>query len=424
MTKKIRIGIIGLGTVGEAVVHSLCRYGGLVTRRTSLKVEVAWLCDARKEKANIARKYGLPFTTLAQKVLDDPQVDIVVELIGGIEPAKTFILGALKNGKNVVTANKALLSQHGREIFSLARKKQLSLGFEASVCGAIPLIQSISQGLVACEVYELFGILNGTTNYILTQMEREKIDFHAALKEAQNKGLAEKNPVLDISGIDAQHKLCILSYLCFGVWPKLKDVYTEGISSISLQDILYAREMNYRIKLLAVANKNGHKLDLRVHPTLVSDDHPLSEVSHSYNAVVLDTHPAGELLFYGKGAGGAPTSSAVIADIVSIATEGKGVLPEAQKAQMQNIKNTRNRYYIRLMAKDRPGVLAQVSKILSSANISIASVSQKERKRGKIVPVVMITHEVKEENMRKARQRIDALPLIKSPVQVIRIEDL
>jgi len=421
MVKKI--GIIGLGNVGSATLKSLAQYSSLVNRRTSLKIEVKLACDLRKGKGKVAAKYGVAFTTDVSKVLNDPQIDTVVELIGGIEPAFTFIKEALSKGKNVVTANKALLAEHGGEIFALARKYGKNIGFEASVCGAIPLIKSISEGLVACEIKKIYGILNGTTNYILCKMAQEKIDFSSALRRAQKKGFAEKKPHFDISGIDTLNKLCILSYLCFGVWPSSKRLYAEGISKIDMLDIVYAEELNYRVKLLAIAKRQGKFLDLRIHPTLVPIGHPLSEVSSSYNAVYLDTQPAGDLLFYGRGAGGIATSSAVISDIVSMPLDSKVSERQKENIILKNIKSVRSRYYMRFMAHDEPGVLAKVSKILATHHISIASVTQKEKLRRKYVPVIMITHAAKESDMQKALLRIDKLSVIKSPSQIIRIED-
>lgn len=422
MIKKI--GIIGLGNVGQATVRSLKKYSALITHRTSLKIEIKGLCDVRKTKGKFAQANALSFTTDPYQLINDPQIDTIVELVGGIGPAKQFIIDALKNGKNVVTANKALLAQHGRELFALAEKKKKMIGFEASVCGAIPLIKSISEGLVSCEVTEICGILNGTTNYILYKMGKERVDFSCALREAQAKGFAEKNPSLDIEGIDTLNKLCILSYLCFGAWPDLSKVYTQGIKNISLQDVIYAEELNYRIKLLAIAKKKGKRLDVRVHPALVSMDHPISEVSFAYNAVSLDTQPAGKLLFSGLGAGGGPTSSSVISDIVNISLHTEGYVRKEQKVILSKPENIRTRYYMRFTAHDKPGVLAQVAKILASLNISIASVTQKERMKRKFVPIVMITHDVRERDMRRALAKIDALSSIKSPSQLIRIENL
>ena len=422
MVKKI--GIIGLGNVGEAVVASLKKFSSLIAQRTSLKIEIKGVCDIRHSKAKIASRFSLPFTTYADKLIEDPDIDIIIELMGGIEPARSFVIRALKKGKDVVTANKALLAEYGREILSLAKKNHRAVGFEASVCGAIPLIKSISEGLVGCEVKKIYGILNGTTNYILYNMEKEKIDFSRALKDIQDKGLAEKNPILDIEGIDTLHKLCILSYLCFGIWPPLNKVYCEGISKVSLLDIIYSKELNYRIKLLAVAKKDKDSVEVRIHPALIPVGHPLSETAFTYNAAYLHTQPAGELFFHGQGAGGVPTSSSVISDIVSIALHQKRILRWEQKLALKNMKDIKTRYYIRFMTQDLPGVLAKIAKILASLKISIASVTQKERKKGKIVPIVMLTHEAKEENIKKALHKIDTLSIVKRPSQIIRIEDL
>ncbi|MCM8756682.1 MAG: homoserine dehydrogenase [Candidatus Omnitrophica bacterium] len=418
------IGIIGLGTVGESTVRSLCKYSKLIEKRTSLNVVIRKVCDSDNSKRRVATKFSLPFTSNPYDIINDPTIDTVVELIGGVSPAKEYIIESLKKGKNVVTANKALLAQEGKELFNLSYKVGRNIGFEASVCAAIPLIRSISEGLVGCEVKKLYGILNGTTNYILSRMHKEGISFYTALKEAQNKGIAERIPNLDIDGIDTLHKLAILTYLCFDLWPSLKDISVEGISRISNLDILYAQELSYVIKLLAIAKREKNKLDLRVHPTLIPKEHPLSQVSSTFNGVWVEAEPAGELLFYGQGAGGMPTSSAVISDIVNTSFLHTQTLKETDKFNLENIKNLRMRYYIRFMAVDKPGVLAKISKILASLNISIASVTQKERKKGKFVPIVMITHEAKELDVRIALSKIDRLDVIQAPSQLIRIDEL
>ena len=421
---KKRIGIIGLGVVGEATLKTLIKYKNLIKKRTSVEIEIAKVCDKDKRKKEIADKFGLFFSSNPFSIIEDPQIDTVVELIGGVTPAYEYITAAIKRRKNVVTANKALLAQYGEKIFSLAERMRVNIGFEASVCGAIPLIRSIRQGLVGCEVKKFYGILNGTTNYILHRMSTENLEFNQALKEAQEKGFAERNPSLDIEGIDTLHKLCILSYLCFGIWPKQENIYTQGIEKISYLDILYAEELSYRIKLLAIAKKNQRKLSLRVAPTLIRKEHPLSQVSSNFNAVWLDTYPAGELLFYGKGAGGFPTSSAIISDLVGVEQEKGFFLQKKEKIEIEKISNLKSRYYIRFMAQDLPGVLAKISKILASFKISIASVTQKERRKGKIVPIVMLTHEAEEKDLREAIARIDKLDVIKPPTQVIHIEDV
>jgi len=422
--KTVKIGIIGLGTVGEATLKMLVRYRNLIRRRSSLKIEIAKVCDKDKNKKGIAEKLGVSFCLDPFSIIEDPSINVVVELIGGINPAYEYIISALKNKKHIVTANKALLAQYGSKIFSLAEKNKVNIGFEASVCGAIPLIRSIKEGLVGCEIKKIYGILNGTTNYILYKMSGENLEFRKALKDAQKKGFAEKDPSLDIKGVDTLHKLCILSYLCFCIWPEQNKIYTQGIQDISSLDILYADELSYSIKLLAVAKREKERLFLRVSPALIRKTHPLSQVESSFNAVWLDTYPAGELLFYGRGAGGASTSSAIISDLISVA-EAPSFFPQEQKnIKIAKIDNLKSRYYIRFIAQDKPGVLAKISKILASFRISIASVTQKERRKGKFVPIVMLTHEAEEKDLRKAVAEIDKLDVIRPPTQLIPIEDI
>ncbi|MBN2483352.1 MAG: homoserine dehydrogenase [Candidatus Omnitrophica bacterium] len=422
MVKKV--GIIGLGIVGEATLNSLLHYQSLIKKRTSLTVCVSKVCDINPRKKKLIRDRKVKFTSNPHEVLNDPEIDVVVELIGGIHPAKGFILEALKNKKHVVTANKALLATSGKEIFQYAHRAGRNIGFEASVCGAIPLIKSISEGLIGCDVRSLYGILNGTTNYILYKMSQEQMSFKDALKDAQAAGFAEKHPHLDIEGKDTVYKLCILSYLSFGVWPNVHEIFVEGISKINPLDILYAHDLAYRIKLLAIARKEKKTLSLRVHPTLIREDHPLSEVDCAVNGVWLDTHPAGELLFYGEGAGGVPTSSAIIADIVSVCVNRGVFAREEWNCTMKSIDELRTRYYLRCMVLDMPGVLAKITRILALHKISIASVHQKERAQGEFVPIVLITHDVQESNVKNALQEIDKLKEVKKTSQCIRIEDI
>ncbi len=417
-----KIGIIGLGVVGASTLRSLMKYRSLIRKRSGLGLSVKAVCDIKHNKKKIVPS-SIRFTTNPAEIVNDPDIDIVVELMGGIHPAKEIIVSALRNGKDVVTANKALLARAGKELFALARAAGKNIGFEASVCGAIPLIKSISEGLVGCEVKRFYGILNGTTNYILCKMDRERLTFSQALQEAQKKGYAEKHPSLDIKGLDTLHKLCVLSYLAFGFWPDPASIYSEGISGITPLDMAYTEEFSYKIKLLAIARREGKKIGLKVHPTLIRSDHPLAEVGSAFNAVWLDTYPAGELLFYGKGAGGVPTSASIVADVVNVSS--RSPVASAQKPLLlENIKNIKTRAYIRFMAVDKPGVLAKISKILSSHSVSIASVAQKERNKGRLVPIVMITHEVREGDLKKALARIDRLEVIKGPSQLIRIEDI
>src|SRR5262245_19479845 len=373
----------------------------------------------------------LPLTTDAARVLDDPGVQVVIELVGGLEPARSFILRALAAGKHVVTANKALLAHHGAELYAEARRRGVTLAFEAAVAGGIPLIRSIKEGLVANRVLSVFGIVNGTSNYILSKMTDEGLDFSLVLKEAQAQGYAEADPTLDIEGLDSAHKLQILVTLAFRTFVELKDIHTEGITRVTPQDIAYARELGYRVKLLAIAKANAGGVEVRVHPTMIPAAAPLAAVSGVFNAVFLTGHAVGDLMFYGRGAGQLPTASAVWSDIVEIARRiahgipslplelpsvGPGALP------LRPMDAIRSCYYLRVMAQDRPGVLSRVAGILGENDISITSVIQKGRATKEAVPVVMMTHEAQERDMRTALAAIDRLRVVSSPTTMIRVE--
>jgi homoserine dehydrogenase len=374
----------------------------------------------------------LPLTKDPGKVLDDPKIDIVVELIGGLEPARGFILRALANGKHVVTANKALLATHGEELYSEARQRGRMLAFEAAVAGGIPLIRSVKEGLVANKILSLRGIVNGTANYILSKMTDEGQEFGRVLAEAQAQGYAEADPTYDVEGIDSAHKLQILATLAFRTPVKLKDIYVEGISKIAPQDIALAREMSFRIKLLAIAKASNGSLELRVHPTMIPEDSPMAAVSGVFNAIFLSGDVVNDLMFYGRGAGQMPTASSVWADIVEIARRlaaGQAAVPQDLPVLGRNpltlkpMEEVRSAYYLHISALDQPSVLAQVTGILGKHEISIASVIQKVRHQAKAVPVVMMTHEAQEGSMQKALQEIDGLRVIVAPTRMIRVEE-
>ncbi|MDD5422093.1 MAG: homoserine dehydrogenase, partial [Candidatus Omnitrophica bacterium] len=364
------------------------------------------------------------------KVLYDPKIDIIVELIGGIRPAKDVVLEALRQGKHVVTANKALLSDSGYEIFNLSNALGLCVGFEASVGGGIPIIRAMKEGFVANRFEVIYGIINGTSNFILSKMAQDGLDFKEALEMAQKLGYAEADPYLDISGGDSSHKLSVLALLGFGASVKAGGIYTEGITNIEAGDITYAKELGYVIKLLAIAKRYGDSLELRVHPTLIPESHMLSNVNGVYNAIFVKGDLAGENLFYGKGAGAEPTSSAVVSDIIAIS---KHIAKDGAKVDCcvgfkKDVKSIRamddikTRYYIRFSAIDKPGVLARISGILAKYKISIASVSQKQKKSSKVVPIVMMTHEALECDMVKAIKEIDHLSAMKKKSVLIRVE--
>ncbi|OGX39817.1 MAG: homoserine dehydrogenase [Omnitrophica WOR_2 bacterium RIFCSPLOWO2_01_FULL_41_12] len=430
--KKINVGLIGFGHVGLGVVKILRDKKTFLAQKLGLEINIKKICDkdiVSKRNINVDRNL---LTREAKEIINDPQVDIVVELIGGIHPAKEFIIEALKKGKSVVTANKALLAQEGKELFALAADRQKSIYYEASVGAGIPIIKSLREGLVANKFNGIFGIVNGTSNFILSKMSDENLAFNAALKEAKIKGFAEKDPTLDIEGIDSAHKLILLTYLCFGRLVNVGDIFVEGISRISLSDINYAKEMGWQIKLLAIAKKDADELEVRVHPTLIPKSHLLSSVSGIFNAIYVSSDLAGQLLFYGPGAGQMSAASAVVADLVDLVQDIKAglfrptlntVLDKSIK-KLRKIDDIESRYYIRFMAKDQPGVLAKISGILGKFGISIASVNQKERHKAKEVPVVMILHEAKEKNLRSAIEMIDRLNIIKEKSVAIRMEEV
>jgi homoserine dehydrogenase len=365
--------------------------------------------------------------------LEDPKIHIVVELIGGLDAAREFSMKALDNRKHLVTANKALLALHGQEIYQAAAENRVDLGFEASVCGGIPIIRALREGLVANRIQLMLGIINGTANYILTQMSEEGQDFSSALAEAQKKGYAEADPTLDVEGLDAAHKLQILSSIAYGGYIDFDRIHVEGIRSISPLDIKYASEFGYKVKLLAIAKESEGGREVRVHPTLIPVNYILASVGGVFNAVYIKGDAAGPILLYGQGAGQMPTASAVVSDIVEIAQDILSQRPSRssslpmRKAEevgiaVLDISETQSRYYLRVSALDKPGVLSKVSGILGTHHISISSVIQKERREESSVPVVMMTHEAREGNMRQALQEIDQLDVVTAATICIRVE--
>lgn len=428
--KKINVGIIGFGTVGCGVVKALKSKRSFLRDKSGVDIRIARICDKdlrTKRPVKVARSL---LTKSIAKVLYDPDIDIIVELVGGIRPAKDIVMEALRQGKHVVTANKALLSDSGEEIFRLASDLCLCLGFEASVGGGIPIIRALSQGFVANRIDRIYGIINGTSNFILSKMAEEGVSFAEALAIAQEKGYAERDPQLDISGMDSSHKLSILSALGFGIFIKPKCIFTEGIGDIEASDIQYAKELGYEIKLLAIAKRDADRLELRVHPTLIPRSHLLANVGGVYNAIFVKGDLSGENLFYGKGAGADPTASAVVSDIIAIAREQADgaqvsgcVMFKKDVAGIEKIEDIMTRYYIRFSAIDKPGVLTKISGILAKNNISIASVTQKARKMEKVVPIVMMTHDAREADMARALKAIDALSMIKKKSIRLRIEE-
>ena len=428
--KKVNIGLIGFGTIGTGVIKSLANKASFIKTKRGISADIVRIVDKDLKRRRTIKVSKKKLSRDVDKVLDDPGIDIVVELIGGIHPAKEFVIRALKNGKHVVTANKALLADSGKEIFKIARENGATVRFEGSVGGGIPVIKVLSEDFLANKIEAVYGIINGTSNYILTKMEDNGMSFNNALREAQRLGIAERNPTLDINGMDSAYKLAILSLLGFGRYIDVNEIFVEGIDNIELCDIQYAKELGYSIKLLAIAKKDGEKLDVRVHPTLLSSRHLLAGVRGAQNAIYIKGDLIGESLLYGEGAGEKATSSAVISDIMDIAesvANGKKLeMPtmdfDSGIKGIKEIGKVRSRYYIRFMAADKPGVLAAISGVLARFKISIASVTQKERHKERAVPIVMMTHEAVESGLRKALNIINRLDSICGKPVAIRME--
>jgi homoserine dehydrogenase len=473
--------LIGFGTVGSGVAKILTNNAATIRRRLGVPLELRKVADL-----NITADRGVPLprnllTTDTREIFDDPQIDIVIELIGGYDPAKRFLLEAMAKGKHVVTANKALLAVHGEELYQAASRAGVDIGFEASVCGGVPILRALTEGLAANRLLSLYGIVNGTSNYILTRMTEAGQPFDAVLAEAQKAGYAEADPTFDVAGIDAAHKLSILVNLAFGCPVNFKEVYVEGITGITPMDIQYATEFGYTIKLLAIAKlhertaeeESEHpatpsralgpeaagassrtgggrvktaaseptlrgarapgELEARVHPTMIANDSPLARVGGVYNAIQVTGDVVGDIMLYGQGAGSMPTASAVVSDVIAIARNilkgASGRVPptgfqadQRRPLPIRAIENITGLYYLRFMVLDRPGVLSQLSGVLGTHDISISSVLQRGRKDGQTVPVVMTTHMAVERNIRASLREIDALPAVSSPTTVIRIE--
>ena len=432
MKQKINVGIIGLGTVGTGAFRILRENAELIRHRVGVPVEVSKIAvrDAGRD-----RGFAIPagmLTTNPSQVIEDPNIDIVIELIGGYEPAREFILSAISRGKHVVTANKALLAVHGSEIYEAARRAGVTIGYEASVGGGIPVIKALKEALAANRILSIYGIINGTSNYILTKMTEEERSFPDVLAEAQRAGYAEADPTFDVGGIDTAHKLAILVNLAFGAHVDLKDIYTEGITSISPLDIDFGKVLGYKLKLLAIAKMHeGGQAEARVHPTMVPDDYPIAKVGGVYNAIQIVGNACDDIMLYGRGAGSMPTGSAVVADVMDIARQiliepsrklpaGDGMAQAAVKVQpMQSIVSL---YYFRFMALDQPGVLAQISGILGRHRISIAQMIQRGRKQGGSVPLVIMTHKALERDIQTALVEIKSLACITEDPILIRVE--
>lgn len=429
---SVKVGIAGLGTVGSGTVNVLKRNARDIARRVGRPIEITHIGARRDNPA--CDTQGIRLSRDIFAVATDPDIDILVELIGGIDTARELVLTAIKNGKHIVTANKALIAEHGNEIFQAAQDNGVDVAFEASVAGGIPILKSLGEGLAANHINWLAGIINGTGNFILTEMEEGGRDFNDVLAEAQQLGYAEADPTFDVEGIDAAHKLTILASIAFGIPLQFSQVYTEGISRITTEDVASAAHFGYRIKHLGIAKDTGKGIELRVHPTLVPKETMLSAVNGVMNAVMIHGDAVGPTMFYGAGAGAEPTASAVVADIIEL---GRALTVDHDERvpylgfhtdhmsdePILTIDDVSCCFYLRLHVQDKKGVLADVTRILSDNNVSIDAMIQREVDQG-LVPIVMMTHEVREGDMNKALAKIGALDTVDSDIMRIRVETL
>ncbi len=423
----LKVGIVGCGTVGSGVFKLLSENSDVIENRIGKKVEVSIVADKEISKAISA---GVPKGKVTENWRDvvDSDVDVVVELIGGKGVAREVILSSIEKGKHVVTANKALLSDFGDELFSAAKRKGVSVGFEASVGGGIPVIKALTEGLVANRIVKILGIINGTANYILSRMTEKRVTFEDALREAKELGYAEADPTLDVEGFDTAHKIAILSSLAFCRWVKTENVYIKGVSDITPLDIEFAHEFGYRIKLLAVAKLFNGSIEVRVHPTMLPDNHILSNVEGVYNALLIEGDFVGNTLYYGKGAGMNPTASAVVSDICDIALGRSKLVPDClfrggEKVRIKAPDEFLSSFYLRFTADDKPGVLAKISSVLGKYNISIKMALQKNIDVNGGVPIVMTTHPAMKSTVAKAVSELDGLDVILRPTFVCMIEE-
>lgn len=429
--KKIKIAVLGMGNVGRGVWKIFDKNKDEIIKRSGYEVEIKKVLVRDLKKSRGVHIPDGILTTSYKDIIEDDEIRIVVELMGGIEPAKSYILEAIKKGKHIVTANKMLLATSGDEIFEEADKIGVKFNYEASVAGGIPIISAINESLTANKIEKLYGIVNGTTNYILTKMELEGISFLDALKEAQDKGYAEADPTSDVEGFDAQYKLAILSSLAFGTKIEVQDVYREGITHINCLDIEYAKELGLKIKLLATVKEKDGALELRVHPTMIPATHPLANVYDAFNAVFATGNAVGDLMFYGQGAGDLPTGSAVVSDIISILrsnVENENYIPVVKnnlwKKEIKDMSEVESRYYLRATVIDEPGVLGDITKSFGVNGVSLRSVIQRgERHEGQYVTLVFETHETKEVNIITAIDTIYEIKGMKKIDNLIRIEE-
>ncbi|HET7833931.1 MAG TPA: homoserine dehydrogenase [Gallionella sp.] len=434
--KAINVGLLGIGTVGGGTFTVLQRNAEEITRRAGRPIRITVVADKNLELAKQVTGGACRVTDDAFAVVADPEVDIVVELIGGYGVAKELVLKAIANGKHVVTANKALLAAHGNEIFKAAQDKGVMVAFEAAVAGGIPIIKAVREGLTANRIQWIAGIINGTTNFILSEMRDKGLSFDTVLKEAQRLGYAEADPTFDIEGVDAAHKITILASLAFGIPMQFDKAYIEGISKLQAEDIRYAEQLGYRIKLLGITKRTPEGVELRVHPTLIPAKRLIANVEGAMNAVLVQGDAVGSTLYYGKGAGAEPTASSVIADLVDVTrmhtADPQNRVPHLafQPNAMADLTvlpmdEVQTSYYLRLRVEDKPGVLADITRILADEQISIDAVIQKEPGEGEVqTDLILLTHQTREKRINAAIAKVEALPVVASKVTRLRLEQL
>ncbi len=434
--KPINVGLLGIGTVGGGTFAVLKRNADEIARRAGRPIRITVVADKNLELARQVTRGECRLTDDAFAVVADPEIDIVVELIGGYGVAKALVLQAIANGKHVVTANKALLATHGNEIFAAAQAKGVMIAFEAAVAGGIPIIKALREGLTANRIEWIAGIINGTTNFILTEMREKRLPFADVLKEAQRLGYAEADPTFDIEGVDAAHKLTLMSAIAFGTTVHFDKVHIEGISKLEAADIKYAEQLGYRIKLLGITKRTAEGVELRVHPTLIPAKRLIANVEGAMNAVLVKGDAVGPTLYYGKGAGAEPTASAVIADLVDVtrmhtADPGNRVphlafQPDAMvDLPILPLAEVITSYYLRLRVEDKPGVLADITRILADQHISIDAMMQREPDEGELqTDIIMLTHQTREKNVDAAIARIESLSVVKGKITRLRLEEL
>ena len=427
---KLNIGLVGLGNVGGGVVKLLQRHRGYFKAKYDAEFNLKSVHDRSIDRKRSLLGPNVETVNHYNDIIRDPEIDVVIELIGGMHPARDIMTESLKNGKHVITANKEVIAQSGKELFELAQKHNRHIYFESSVGAGIPIIKALTEGVAGNKFRRLYGIINGTCNFILTEMGRSDLTFRQALEEAQRKGFAESDPSLDINGTDSAHKLAILVYLAFGKSITSKDIHVEGITHISHDDIEHANSLNLTIKLLAIAKRVDSEIEARVHPTLIPKDHPLASINGIFNALFLDVDPLGDVMLSGEGAGQMAAASGVISDLVNLSARHgsdphtliSNLVQENQDVVLRKIDQIRTKFYLRFMASDKPGVLASIAGILGNHGISINSVTQKVHNQAATVPIIMLTEEASEEKARLALDEIYKIGIVKSKPVAIRME--